>query len=112
MPECQDTGQTVLAFRHLKRETRWRLLENDPDLISSLPAPEPLPETLEPGLLAVIDQLSPASRAALLLHYQQDLPIEETAMVLDIPVGTAKSRLAYGLSVPPTAAGFGVAPAR
>jgi len=35
----------------------------------------------------------------LLLHYQQDLSIEETAVVLDIPVGTAKSRLAYGVSV-------------
>jgi RNA polymerase sigma-70 factor (ECF subfamily) len=87
------------AFRHLTRETRWKLLENDPDLISSLPAPEPLPETLDPGLLAVIDQVSPASRAVLLLHYQQDLSIEETAMVLDIPVGTAKSRLAYGVSI-------------
>ena len=63
------------------------------------PAPEPLPETLEPGLLAVIEQVSPASRAVLLLHYQQDLSIEETAIVLDIPVGTAKSRLAYGVSV-------------
>jgi RNA polymerase sigma-70 factor (ECF subfamily) len=87
------------AFRHLKRETRWKLLEHDPDAISSLPAPEPLPETLEPGLLAAIEQVSPASRAVLLLHYQQDLSIEETAIVLDIPVGTAKSRLAYGVSV-------------
>ncbi len=87
------------AFRHLKRETRWKLLERDPDVISSLSAPEPLPETLGPELLAVIEQVSPASRAVLLLHYQQDLSIEETAIVLDIPVGTAKSRLAYGVSV-------------
>jgi len=43
--------------------------------------------------------VSPASRAALLLHYQQGLSIEETAIVLDIPLGTAKSRLAYGVSV-------------
>jgi len=87
------------AFRHLKRETRWTRLESDPDVISSLPAPESLPETLEPGLLAVIEHVSPASRAVLLLHYQQDLTIDETAIVLDIPVGTAKSRLAYGVSV-------------
>ena len=52
-----------------------------------------------PGLLALIDRVSPASRAVLLLHYQQHLSIEETALVLDIPVGTAKSRLAYGVSV-------------
>jgi RNA polymerase sigma-70 factor (ECF subfamily) len=87
------------AFRHLKREKRWRLFETDPDVISSLPAPEPPPEALDAGLLAVIEQVSPASRAVLLLHYQQDLSIEETAIVLDIPIGTAKSRLAYGVSV-------------
>ena len=87
------------AFRYLKRETRWKRLENDPDVISSLPAPEPPRESLEPGLLTTIDQVSPASRAVLLLHYQQHLSIEETALVLDIPVGTVKSRLSYGVSV-------------
>jgi RNA polymerase sigma-70 factor (ECF subfamily) len=87
------------AFRFLKRERRWKRLETDQDVMSSLPAPEPLPEALKPGLLSVIEQVSPASRAVLLLHYEQDLTIEETAAVLDIPVGTAKSRLAYGVSV-------------
>ena len=80
------------AFRHLKRESRWKRLETDPDVIAALPASEPLPDTLEPGLLKLIEDVSPASRAVLLLHYQQDLSIEETAVVLDIPVGTAKSR--------------------
>ena len=87
------------AFRYLKREARWNHLETDPDVISSLPAPEPLPEALEPGLLTTIEQVSPASRAVLVLHYQQHLSIGETALVLDIPVGTVKSRLAYGVSV-------------
>jgi RNA polymerase sigma-70 factor (ECF subfamily) len=87
------------AFRHLKREARWKRLESDRDVIASLPAPELVPESLEPGLLATVDRVSPASRAVLLLHYQQQLSIEETALVLDIPVGTAKSRLAYGVSV-------------
>jgi RNA polymerase sigma-70 factor (ECF subfamily) len=86
------------AFRHLRREARWTRLDTDPETLASLPAPEPLPDALEPKLFAAIDQVSPASRAVLLLHYQQDLSIEETATVLDIPVGTAKSRLAYGVS--------------
>jgi DNA-directed RNA polymerase specialized sigma24 family protein len=34
----------------------------------------------------------------LLLHYGQDLSIEEAAAVLGIAPGTAKSRLSYGLS--------------
>jgi RNA polymerase sigma-70 factor (ECF subfamily) len=87
------------AFRHLKREMRWTRLDTDPQTISALPAPEPPPDALDPSLLAAIEQVSPASRAVLVLHYQQDLSIEETAVVLDIPVGTAKSRLAYGVSV-------------
>jgi RNA polymerase sigma-70 factor (ECF subfamily) len=87
------------AFRHLKREQRWTRLDTDPDTMATLPASEPLPDALEPTLFAAVDQVSPASRAVLLLHYQQDLSIEETAIVLDIPVGTAKSRLAYGVSV-------------
>ena len=87
------------AFRYLQRESRWKRMETDPDVIASLPAPDPLPDALEPGLLACIEQVSPASRAVLLLHYQQQLSIEETALVLEIPLGTAKSRLAYGVSV-------------
>jgi RNA polymerase sigma-70 factor (ECF subfamily) len=46
----------------------------------------------------LLDRVSPASRAMLLLHYMQDLSIEEAAAILDISAGTAKSRLAYGLS--------------
>jgi DNA-directed RNA polymerase specialized sigma24 family protein len=33
-----------------------------------------------------------------MLHYQQDLSIEEAAAILDIPAGTAKSRLSYGIA--------------
>jgi len=41
--------------------------------------------------------LPPASRAILTLHYIEDLPIREAAEILNIPVGTAKSRLAFGI---------------
>lgn len=87
------------AFRYLKRETRWIQLETDPEVIASVPAPDPPPDALDPGLLAVIEHVPPASRAVLLLHYQHQLSIDETASVLDIPVGTAKSRLAYGIAI-------------
>src|SRR5262249_16347598 len=87
------------AFRHLKRERRWTRIDTDLEALAALPTLEPLPDALEPTLFAAIEQVSPASKAVLLLHYQQDLTIEETAFILDIPVGTAKSRLAYGVSV-------------
>lgn len=87
-------------FRHLKGDAgRRRLIDLDPELISTAEAPASVEPLIEPGLLAAIDQLSPASRAVLLLHYQQQLSLEETAAVLEIPLGTAKSRLSYGVSV-------------
>jgi RNA polymerase sigma-70 factor, ECF subfamily len=36
-------------------------------------------------------------RAVIVLHFYLDLPLPETADILDIPVGTAKSRLHRGL---------------
>ncbi|HEX8169704.1 MAG TPA: RNA polymerase sigma factor [Thermoanaerobaculia bacterium] len=49
-------------------------------------------------LLASLERLSPASRAVLTLHYLEDLPLSEVAAVLDLNLGTVKSRLAYGLA--------------
>ena len=43
------------------------------------------------------ERLSPASRAVLVLHFQEEMPLAEVAAVLDLPLGTVKSRLAYGL---------------
>ena len=46
----------------------------------------------------LVGELSPASRAVVVLYYLHELSLVETAAVLDIPVGTVKSRLAYGLA--------------
>jgi RNA polymerase sigma-70 factor (ECF subfamily) len=43
------------------------------------------------------EALSPASRAVLVLHFQEEMQLDEVAAVLEIPLGTVKSRLAYGL---------------
>ena len=42
--------------------------------------------------------MSPKSRAVLLMHYREEISLEDITAILDIPLGTAKSRLAYGLS--------------
>ena len=55
-------------------------------------------EGFDSDFLKLVDRVSSASRAVLLLHYQQQLSLEETAAILDIPVGTAKSRLSYGVA--------------
>lgn len=63
--------------------------------------PEPTDLT---DLARDVDQLladqrvSPASRAVLALHFKEGLTLPEVAAVLDIPIGTVKSRLAYGLA--------------
>ena len=47
--------------------------------------------------LLASDAVSPASRAVLVLHFAEEWSLPEVAAILDIPLGTVKSRLAYGL---------------
>ena len=88
------------AFRHLKRERRWKELSRDEADLRSVAAPPPRAE-FEPEMRARLPQLvaalSPASRAVVVLYYLHEMTLEEVAAVLEIPVGTVKSRLAYGL---------------
>jgi RNA polymerase sigma-70 factor (sigma-E family) len=44
-------------------------------------------------LHAAIRRLSHEHQAAVVLHYLADLPVEDIASILDVPVGTVKSRL-------------------
>ena len=66
-----------------------------------LVVPEPIPsdELLRELLRELLDsdRLTPASRAVLVLHFQEELPLAEVAAILEIPLGTVKSRLAFGL---------------
>lgn len=57
-----------------------------------------IPQEWEPGLLDWVDELPPASRAVIVLHYLEEMSLNEVAGVLDISPGTVKSRLAYGLA--------------
>ncbi len=52
---------------------------------------EPPAEHLD--LHAAIRQLGPEFRSVVVLHYLADLPVDDVASLLDIPVGTVKSRL-------------------
>lgn len=87
------------CFEYLKRQRRWSERYDHEEVVENVPSPShsEFPEFIA-GLDAFLDHISPASRAVLLLHYGEDLSIEEAAAVLDIGVGTAKSRLAYGLA--------------
>lgn len=87
-----------LAFRHLKKTKRWQEHELDDPRLNSEPAPEATPPDFDVEDLLSMGAVSPASRAVLALHFQHELPLAEVAAILEIPLGTAKSRLAYGLA--------------
>jgi RNA polymerase sigma-70 factor (ECF subfamily) len=57
------------------------------------PAPQPSVAGEHLDLHAAIQELSPEFRSVVVLHYLADLPVDEVATVLDVPVGTVKSRL-------------------
>jgi RNA polymerase sigma-70 factor, ECF subfamily len=84
------------TFRILKKRSKWREDPLDEVGAAASFAGHEVSPTLDAKLLA---KVSPASRAVLMLHYLEDLSLNETAEALDLSVGTVKSRLAYGLKV-------------
>lgn len=89
------------SFRHLKKETRWNSQVRDEELLNYIPAVETeaaYDTELRAQIPAMLIDVSPASRAVVILHYLDELTLTETAEILDISIGTAKSRLAYGLA--------------
>jgi RNA polymerase sigma-70 factor (ECF subfamily) len=85
------------CYRHARTQRRRSVVElrvmpdhdavGDPDLAVSVVERDDLERRL--GELPV-DQ-----RAVIVVHFFLDLPLTDAARVLDIPVGTAKSRLHY-----------------
>jgi RNA polymerase sigma-70 factor (ECF subfamily) len=92
-----------IASREIFRALRGRRAHDQlhdelpPDLPAETDPPAP-PDGLLQRLPELLARVSPASRAVLALHYIDNLSLDETAAVLDLPVGTVKSRLAYGLA--------------
>jgi RNA polymerase sigma-70 factor (ECF subfamily) len=88
------------TFRYLKRERRWAEQERDETVLKTIPLP-PKPEEFEPELVEqlprMVAALSPASRAVIVLYYLHEMSLAEVSEVLEIPLGTVKSRLAYGI---------------
>lgn len=83
----------------LRKRQRGPLLDRDDDLPGHEPPPAPdhaddtsLSIDVRRALMTVPEDF----RAVMILHDVQDLPQEEVAAVLGIPVGTVKSRLHRG----------------
>lgn len=87
------------AFRALRRERRWSARDDEPLPDRTEQPPEAASSVPPAELLELLECVSPASRAVLVLHYLHEMSLQEVADVLGLSVGTAKSRLAYGLAV-------------
>jgi RNA polymerase sigma-70 factor, ECF subfamily len=85
------------CFRQLRSEKRRGGEIPDVDTLET-GAGESIPRQWEPHLLDWVDDLPPASRAVIVLHYLEEMSLQEVALVLEISPGTVKSRLAYGLA--------------
>jgi RNA polymerase sigma-70 factor (ECF subfamily) len=86
------------AFRHIRKRRLWQGRHEDGVEVDDLVTPETWPSGQLLRELLAIDAISPANRAVLILHFEEQLSLPEVAAILDIPLGTAKSRLGYGLS--------------
>lgn len=90
-----------LARRRFRRKAMLdRILRRHP----AEPSPtEPATDHLD--LHHAIHALADDHRTVVVLHYLADLPIDEIASLLDIPLGTVKSRLARARAALATALG-------
>lgn len=86
------------AFRYVKKERRWPDSLRDDDALADIPAPEVENAGRYVDQLLEDEHVTPTCRAVLALHFKEGMTLPEVAAVLDIPLGTAKSRLSYGLA--------------
>ena len=88
------------AFRQLKRQRKWQDHIDENATLEAVASPES-GQGFVPGsftkLPEWIARISTASRAVIVLHFLHEMTLEEVGAVLGIPIGTVKSRLAYGL---------------
>jgi RNA polymerase sigma-70 factor (ECF subfamily) len=95
------------CYRIASREASRRLRREQPHIHEGLEEAEqaalasdeisPLDATALAQLPKLLDGVSPASRAVLVLHFLEDMKLREVTEVLGVSLGTVKSRLAYGL---------------
>ncbi len=92
-------------LNELRRRSRRPRLEPDPEGLHLAAAPDPGPEPAEAAwqeyrraaVRDAVAKLPPPQRQALGLAFFEDLTHEQVAAVLELPLGTAKTRIRAGL---------------
>lgn len=98
--ENPEAWLRTVAINVIRRRWRRRKLL-DTILLRERPTTrvvEPPPEPDRADLRDALARIPKPFREVVVLHYLADLPVDEVAKVLDIPVGTVKSRLSRGRS--------------
>lgn len=89
---------TVHACLDQARRRRRRVVEVALDPLQLPGSPDSSGDLVRRDLLdQALRRLDPAHRAVVALHYLLGMPLRDVADALEIPVGTAKSRLHYAL---------------
>ena len=88
-----------LAFRHLRQQRVARERFVDDAWLEDVQASPLTAAEVQDVLEIALNQstLSPAVRAVMLLHFREEMSLAEVAAILEIPLGTVKSRLSFGL---------------
>ena len=81
------------SFRAMRGERPMEPLDDSAG--ETVDPPDPW---LRQRLAEALPRVTPASRAVLHLHYVEEMPLSDVAAVLEVRIGTVKSRLAYGLA--------------
>lgn len=97
---------TRAAVRRAHAERSWREALRGEDATAAVDASAALDTVEETAFDAslvaavptLVETLSPAARAVVRMHYLDGLSLVEIAEALEVPLGTVKSRLAYGLT--------------
>lgn len=90
-----------LSYTWVKRDRRWlRPLENLADWLGNANSNQTY-EAVEQmddwdRVQRAVAALPISQRVVVVLYYLNDLPLQEIAEILDVPIGTVKSRLHYG----------------
>lgn len=104
-PEWIRAWAYRIASREAFRAARAARGHRDESIYESIDVPAPVPQHLDPEsdllaeLPARLSEVPHAAQIVLRMRYLQELSQQEIAEALDIPLGTVKSRIAYGLSV-------------
>lgn len=81
-----------------RRQTRFPHQELDDAVIETLAPPPPEPNRIDSShALHALGRLDPLYQAPVALFYLEDCSYKEIAEILELPIGTVKSRMARGI---------------